>query len=92
MNARSISAAQEAITIPSISMCGFFCISSRSLNVPGSDSSALQTRYLSISPWGRNDAFWPIRKPAPPRPRMPESLIWPSTSSGVIASALRSDS
>ena len=33
---------------PSISMCGVFCISSRSLNVPGSDSSALQTRYFSI--------------------------------------------
>ena len=37
-------AACAAITIPSISMCGLFCISSRSLKVPGSDSSALQTR------------------------------------------------
>ena len=62
--------------IPSISMCGVFCISSRSLNVPGSDSSALQTRYLSISPLGRNEAFRPVGKPAPPRPRMPDSMMF----------------
>ncbi len=80
------------MTIPSISMCGVFCISSRSLNVPGSDSSALQTRYLSIEPLGRNETFLPIAKPAPPRPRRPEASSWASTSSGVIASALRSDS
>ena len=48
---------------PSISMCGVFCISSRSLNVPGSDSSALQTRYLSIEPCGRNETFLPICEP-----------------------------
>ena len=58
---------------PSISMCGFFCISRRSLKVPGSDSSALQQRYLSIVPLGMNDAFLPIEKPAPPRPRRPDS-------------------
>jgi hypothetical protein len=58
--------------------------------VPGSDSSALHTRYLSMSPWGRNDAFWPIRNPAPPRPRRPESVICESTSSGDIARAVRS--
>ncbi len=46
--------------MPSISMCGFFCSSSRSLNVPGSDSSALHTRYLSIAPCGRNETFLPI--------------------------------
>ena len=45
-------------------MCGFFCISSRSLKVPGSDSSALQTRYLSMSPLGQE------RRPcAPPGSR-----------------------
>ena len=53
MKARLISVAQEAMMIPSISMCGLFCISSRSLKVPGSDSSALQTRYLSMSPVGQ---------------------------------------
>ena len=76
--------------IPSISMCGHFCISSRSLKVPGSDSSALQTRYLAMSPLGRNDAFWPIWKPAPPRPRRPDCEISSTIAAGGIASALRS--
>ena len=67
-------AASAAIAIPSISWCGFFCISSRSLNAPGSDSSALQHRYLSISPRGRKEAFFPIEKPAPPRRRRPGLL------------------
>ncbi len=78
--------------MPSISMCGVFCISSRSLKVPGSDSSALHTRYLSIAPLGRNETFLPIGKPAPPRPRRPEASSSCSTASGGIASALRSDS
>ena len=76
--------------MPSISRCGFFWISSRSLNAPGSDSSALQTRYLSIVPFGMKDIFLPIAKPAPPRPRTPESSISCRTSSGSIDSALRS--
>ena len=70
--------------IPSISWCGFFWISSRSLKAPGSDSSALQQRYLSMSPRGRKEAFLPIEKPAPPRPRRPESSSSFRTSSGVI--------
>ena len=78
--------------MPSISMCGFFCISSRSLNVPGSDSSALQTRYFSMFPWGRNEAFWPIRKPAPPRPRSPRLGDLLEDPSGSIISALRNAS
>ena len=73
MKERVAPAAWAPMIIPSMSWCGFFCISSRSLNVPGSDSSALQTRYLSICPWGRNEAFLPIEKPAPPRPRSPEA-------------------
>ena len=60
MNERVAPAACAAITMPSSSMCGHFCISSRSLNVPGSDSSALHTRYLSIPPRGRNETFLPI--------------------------------
>ena len=90
MNERLMPAAYAAMIMPSISRCGFFCISSRSLKVPGSDSSALQTRYLSIVPWGRKDAFLPIAKPAPPRPRTPEAWSSASTSSGSIFSALRS--
>ena len=89
MNAFVIPAAYEAMIIPSISMCGFFCMISRSLNVPGSDSSALQHRYFCIGPVGRNEAFLPIAKPAPPRPRMPESCSSCRTSSCDIARALR---
>ena len=76
--------------MPSMSRCGFFCISSRSLKVPGSDSSALHTRYLSIVPLGMKDIFRPIAKPAPPRPRTPDASISSRTSLGSIFSALRS--
>ncbi len=72
MNARLAPAANAAMMMPSISRCGFFWISRRSLKVPGSDSSALQQRYLSIEPLGMKLAFLPIEKPAPPRPRRPE--------------------
>ncbi len=84
MKQRLAPAASAAIAIPSISWWGFFWISSRSLNVPGSDSSALQHRYLSMSPRGRNEAFLPIENPAPPRPRRPDSSSSFSTSSGSI--------
>ena len=90
MNALFAPTACAAIATPSISRCGFFCISSRSLNVPGSDSSALQTTYLSMSPLGRNDALVPMAKPAPPRPRRPDAWSWASTSAGSMSSALRS--
>ncbi len=73
MKAQPAPAAIAAMVAPSISWWGFFCISSRSLNAPGSDSSALQQRNFSMSPRGRNEAFLPIEKPAPPRPRRPES-------------------
>ena len=76
--------------IPSISRCGFFCIRKRSLKVPGSDSSALQQRYLSIVPLGMKLAFIPIEKAAPPRPRRPEFFSSSTTASGSISvSALR---
>ncbi len=92
MKQRFAAAARAAMIKPSISWCGFFCISSRSLKAPGSDSSALQQRYLSMAPRGRNDAFLPIEKPAPPRPRRPESSSSFRTSSGVISvNALRID-
>ncbi len=84
-------AASPPMMQPSTSRCGFFCISRRSLNAPGSDSSALQQRYLSIVLLGMNEAFLPIEKPAPPRPRRPDSSSSCSTASGVISSrALRS--
>ena len=39
--------------IPSIRRCGSFSISKRSLNVPGSDSSALHSRYVGFGAF-----FW----------------------------------
>jgi hypothetical protein len=66
---------------PSISACGLRSMSSRSLNVPGSDSSAFTTRYRSPLPM--NDTFMPVGKPAPPRPRRPESFSsWTISSNG----------
>ena len=75
--------------MPSMSMCGLLVMSSRSLNVPGSDSSALQTRYLSIVPLGMNDAFLPIEKPAPPRPRRPDATSSVTSASRGICSPRR---
>ena len=41
-----------------------------SLKVPGSPSSALTTRYRGFGlAFGMNDHFFPVGKPAPPRPR-----------------------
>ena len=47
----------------------------RSLNVPGSDSSALQIRYTGRFSSGLTKLhFKPQENPAPPRPRSPEFL------------------
>ena len=55
----------------------------RSLNVPGSDSSALTARITGCSgSFGRNDHLSPVGKPAPPRPRRSESLTSCSSSAG----------
>ena len=43
-----------------------------------------------MSPFGRKEAFWPILKPAPPRPRMADCESSSMIASGGIASALRS--
>ncbi len=78
---------------PSTRTWGLPIISGMSLQVPGSDSSALTTRYLGLGlSCGMNDHFMPVGKPAPPRPRRPESLTAVMTSSGLMPKALSSAS
>ena len=74
------------IAIASSTECGSPSRTERSMNAPGSPSSALQTTYfssllflLAIS------HFSPVGNPAPPRPLWPESLISFMTSRGVIS-------
>ena len=64
------------------------------MNAPGSPSSPLQMTYFT-SPGDccANFHLAPVGKPAPPRPRSPESSISTTIASGVIVvSALRAAS
>src|SRR5262249_57165095 len=48
----------------------------------GSDSSPLQTRYRGRLSFGKKPHLTPVGKPAPPRPRRPESRTMVTMSSG----------
>jgi hypothetical protein len=58
------------MVMPSITLCGSLSRIERSMNAPGSPSSALQMTYLG-SPGERRQSshFVPVENPAPPRPR-----------------------
>ena len=72
--------------MPSITLCGSLSRIERSMNAPGSPSSALQITYLTAPGERRqNSHFAPVEKPAPPRPRRPEAFISRITSSGDIS-------
>ena len=56
--------------MPSSRACGSRSRMYRSLNVPGSPSSAFTTRYFGFGlSFGMNDHFLAVGNPAPPRPR-----------------------
>src|ERR1044072_127811 len=56
--------------MPSISMCGSRSIKYRSLKVPGSDSSAVQTTYFGFGEsFGTKLHFIPGGEPPPPAQR-----------------------
>ena len=67
---------------PSITRCGCSAMIWRSLNVPGSDSSALQIAYFGVASWSATSCHLrPVGKPAPPMPRRPESVTAAMTAS-----------
>src|SRR5581483_9431084 len=82
------STARPAIRQPSISRCGSYSINSRSLQVPGSLSSALTTIYFGLGELrGTKLHFIPVGNPAPPRPRRFEIFTSSMICSGFMLEA-----
>ncbi len=74
---------------PSMTRCGWSVRIWRSLNVPGSDSSALQIAYLTPpgSVAATRPHFRPVGNPAPPMPRSPDASSVATTLSALISPA-----
>ena len=67
---------------------GSFSITTRSLKVPGSDSSQFATTCLGRPCWSATARHLiPVGKAAPPRPDRPESVTASMTASGPISIA-----
>ena len=82
------------MSMPSSTACGSPSMTEPSMNAPGSPSSPLQMMYF-VSPGeaAANFHFMPVGKPAPPRPRRPESSTsWTICSGVIVVSALRAAS
>ena len=87
--------ARAPMAMPSMTACGSLSMMLRSMNAPGSPSSALHTTTGSTPRW---TAVWrqvahltPVGNPPPPRPRRPERLIsWMICSAVISPSAFAS--
>ena len=76
---------RAARPIPSSTRCGASSRICRSLNVPGSLSSALQTTYLGAPTASRTICHLaPVGKPAPPMPRSPAVFSAAITASAAV--------
>ena len=88
MKPRSAPVAIPQIVIASITANGSCSINTRSLNVPGSDSSALQTTKCGVADSRATASHLrPVGNAAPPRPINFEAVTSAITRSGPISIA-----
>src|SRR4029078_10839136 len=91
MNALFARIANELMITPSTSTWGLAIISGMSLQGTGSGSSAFTTRDFGLGlSCGMNDHFMRVGKPAPPRPRRPDSLTASMIAPGSMPRAVLS--
>ena len=87
---RDAPTANPSIVIASSSANGSSSRITRSLNVPGSDSSALQTTYFGVAGWAATAAHLrPVGNAAPPRPTSFAAVTASMTAGAPIVDRLR---